>query len=72
MSPVTGGAARTGHGSADDGPADATTTRSGAIALDQCSGDPARSGPLGGISGLGIVPVVVIDDVGRRLRSRRP
>ena len=64
MSPVTEGGARTGHGSADYG-GGATTTRSGAIALDQCSGDPAGSGPLGWISGLGIVPAVVIDDVGR-------
>jgi hypothetical protein len=70
VSPVTGGAARTGHGSADDGLADATTTRSGPIGLDQCSGDPAESRLLGGISGLGIIPVVVIDDVG--LRERRP
>ncbi len=55
MSPVTPGAARTWHGSADDGPAGA----------DQYSGDLAESGPLGAISGLGIIPVVVIDDVGQ-------
>ncbi len=64
MSSGTGGAARTRHGSPDDGLADATTTRGGPIGLDQCSGDPAESGLLGGISGLGITPVVVIDDVG--------
>jgi 2-dehydro-3-deoxyphosphogluconate aldolase / (4S)-4-hydroxy-2-oxoglutarate aldolase len=64
VSPVTGGTARTGHGSADNGTADSTTIAASPISADQCCGGPAGSGPLGAFGRLGIIPVVVIDDVG--------